>query len=215
MKEISETKRKYKPKLVLSHYSDKELPDAYKNEFTGLRNSRYLNEIVPGTFSRFKKAKEPFTILTATIDDLFSICERFGKDRGNQTIRYVAQLISGNKRPKDEAICGRYGKSMSALFFVLIPNDYHGGMVLAERLRSGQEESIQSFDVYEGFQAEGFGTLTISVIQANYFSNLEQTIKCGIKMLVYPKVHRNESLVLQSNGRVASYDRYMKMQKQE
>ena len=149
MEEDYKTERKYEPKLVLSNYPDEELPDEYKNEFTGLRNSVYLNEIVPVTFSRFKKAKEPLTILTASVDDMFSVCERFGKNRGDQIIRYVAQLILENKRPKDEAICGRYEKLKKTFLFVLIPNDYHGGMALAERLRSSQEESIQTFDIYD------------------------------------------------------------------
>jgi len=211
MKEVPKTGRehepRHEPKLALSDYPDGELPEEYINEFTRLRNSKYLNEIVPEIFSRFKKAKEPLTILTISIDDILSVCERFGKNRGDQTIKYVAQLIAGNKRPKDEAICGRYEKLKKTFFFVLIPNDYHGGMVLAERLRSSQEESIQKFDVYEGFKTEDhmYGTISVSVVQANYFSDLEQTIKCGIKMLWYPKVHRNESLVLQSDKKIISY----------
>ena len=101
------------------------------DSLTGLYNSRYLHERLPGELERATRYSRPLALLVLDCDNFKSINDRFGHLEGDKVLQNLADAIRHCLRRSDSAY--RYGGEE---FVVLMPEaDAVAAMGLAERLR--------------------------------------------------------------------------------
>jgi diguanylate cyclase (GGDEF)-like protein len=99
---------------------------------TGLYNSRYLHERLPGELERATRYGRPLSLLVIDCDNFKSINDRYGHLEGDKVLQNLAVVIRQCLRRSDRGY--RYGGEE---FVVLLPEtDAVSAMQLAERLRS-------------------------------------------------------------------------------
>ena len=81
-----------------------ELSDsAVSDPLTGLFNRRYLDAALAQQFAMFKRLGRRYGVIQMDIDTLKEINDRLGHAAGDDAIRFVAEIISGNAREMDIA----------------------------------------------------------------------------------------------------------------
>jgi diguanylate cyclase (GGDEF)-like protein len=99
---------------------------------TGLYNSRYLHERLPGELERASRYGRPLSLLILDCDNFKRVNDNFGHLEGDKVLQNLAQAIRQCLRRSDSAF--RHGGEE---FAVLLPEtDASAAMALAERLRS-------------------------------------------------------------------------------
>ncbi|MDP2881845.1 MAG: diguanylate cyclase [Azonexus sp.] len=102
------------------------------DSLTGLYNSRYLRERLPGELERATRYGRPLSLLVLDCDNFKSINDCYGHLEGDKVLQNLAEVIRQCLRRSDSAY--RYGGEE---FVVLLPEtDSLSAMALAERLRS-------------------------------------------------------------------------------
>lgn len=102
------------------------------DSLTGLYNSRYLHERLPGELERATRYDRPLALLILDCDNFKGINDRYGHLEGDKVLQNLAAVIRQCLRRSDSAF--RYGGEE---FIVLLPEtDPLAAMALAERLRS-------------------------------------------------------------------------------
>ena len=102
------------------------------DSLTGLYNSRYLHDRLPGELERAARYGRPLSLLVLDCDNFKSINDRFGHLEGDKVLQNLAVVIGQCLRRSDSAY--RYGGEE---FVVLMPEaNASAAMALAERLRS-------------------------------------------------------------------------------
>lgn len=102
------------------------------DSLTGLYNSRYLRERLPGELERANRYGRPLSMLVLDCDNFKSINDCYGHLEGDKVLQNLAEVIRRCLRRSDSAY--RYGGEE---FVVLLPEtDMAAAMALAERLRS-------------------------------------------------------------------------------
>ncbi|MBT9520541.1 MAG: diguanylate cyclase [Dechloromonas sp.] len=102
------------------------------DSLTGLYNSRYLRERLPGELERTTRYGRPLSLLVLDCDNFKSINDCYGHLEGDKVLQNLAEVIRHCLRRSDSAY--RYGGEE---FVVLLPEtDSSAAMALAERLRS-------------------------------------------------------------------------------
>ncbi|MFZ2971645.1 sensor domain-containing diguanylate cyclase [Ferribacterium limneticum] len=101
------------------------------DSLTGLYNSRYLRERLPGELERATRYGRPLSMLVIDCDNFKSINDCYGHLDGDKVLQSLAEVIRHCLRRSDSAY--RYGGEE---FVVLLPEaDAMAAMTLAERLR--------------------------------------------------------------------------------
>jgi diguanylate cyclase (GGDEF)-like protein/PAS domain S-box-containing protein len=102
------------------------------DSLTGLYNTRYLRERLPGELERATRYGRPLSLLVIDCDNFKCINDRYGHLEGDKVLQNLAEVIRHCLRRSDSAYrCG--GEE----FVVLLPEaDTFAAMALAERLRS-------------------------------------------------------------------------------
>jgi two-component system, sensor histidine kinase LadS len=146
---------------VLVRQRTEELEDANKrllelntkDELTGLRNRRYLNEILPLEYRRAYRDKKPLSLLIFDIDFFKKINDSYGHQFGDLCLVEAGRIIRENlKRPADIAF--RYGGEE---FMAILPQTNLAGAVLvAENIRQIFANQVVSDN-------ENSTTMTISI----------------------------------------------------
>jgi two-component system, sensor histidine kinase LadS len=124
-----------------------------KDELTGLRNRRYLNEILPQEYRRAYRDKKPISLLIFDIDFFKKINDSYGHQFGDLCLIEAGRIIRDNiKRPADIAF--RYGGEE---FMAILPqSDLAGAIVVAENIRRVFANHVVSNEEYST-------TMTISI----------------------------------------------------
>jgi diguanylate cyclase (GGDEF)-like protein len=104
---------------------------------TGLRNRRYLKELLSIEFLRARRYGTPLSVLMADLDHFKEVNDRYGHPAGDNVLRSVAEILLGSLRATDTG--GRYGGE--EILVVLPHNDAGGASVLAERWRCAVEQA--------------------------------------------------------------------------
>jgi diguanylate cyclase (GGDEF)-like protein len=99
---------------------------------TGLRNRRYLAEVLSVEFLRAKRYKTPLSVVMADIDHFKAVNDRHGHSAGDSVLEAVGSLLKRRLRGSDHG--GRYGGE--EFLMVLANADGDGARVFAERLRN-------------------------------------------------------------------------------
>ncbi len=147
------------PIIIEMRLFDEARAFAYRDELTGLRNYRFLSEILPQEVLRSDQYNVPLTLIMIDIDGFKDFNDRHGHEAGNRALATIGRLITESLREVDFAI--RYGGEEFALVAPSTPKI--GGRILAERVRRRVESHPFAGD--DGAQAE---SLTVSLGVATY-----------------------------------------------
>ena len=116
------------------------------DELTGLRNRRYLNQVLAKEYARAFRDKKPISLLMMDIDHFKQLNDSYGHQFGDCCLVEASKLLQGGiRRPPD--VAARYGGEE---FVILLPNtDLQGALVVAEKLRL----AIDRLEVVHGGQS--------------------------------------------------------------
>lgn len=104
---------------------------------TGLRNRRYVDEILNIEVLRARRYKTPLSVLMADLDHFKHVNDDHGHQAGDAVLRGVADVLRSSLRATD--VGGRYGGE--EFIVVLAHNDVEGARQLAERWRTAVENT--------------------------------------------------------------------------
>jgi len=102
---------------------------------TGLRNRRYLTEVLSVEFLRAKRYHTPLSVVMADIDHFKTVNDRYGHAVGDSVLEAVGGILRRRLRGSDYG--GRYGGE--EFLMVLANSEAEGAAVFAERLRQEVE----------------------------------------------------------------------------
>ncbi|GMR21554.1 MAG: diguanylate cyclase [Gammaproteobacteria bacterium] len=122
---------------------------------TGLRNRRWLDEMLPRYVDRYRYNQKAVTILMMDVDHFKQYNDNYGHLAGDQVLASVAHSIMSNIRPNDAA--ARYGGEE---FVVILPETEKAeAYIVAERLR----KAIANISICEVVGAEPLPGITASL----------------------------------------------------
>jgi diguanylate cyclase (GGDEF)-like protein len=111
--------------------------DAPTDDLTGLASPSVFRLALAFELERSKRYRTPFALVLLDLDDFERIEERYGRPAGDETLRAVADVVTG-ALPAD-GFAARTGRDE---FVLLLPDtDLAGAAAVAERVRAGQEEA--------------------------------------------------------------------------
>jgi diguanylate cyclase (GGDEF)-like protein len=98
---------------------------------TGLRNRRWLDQMLPRFVARSARGGQPLSLLVIDIDHFKRFNDSFGHKAGDRVLAVTARVLVENVRPGDHV--ARFGGEE---IVVVLPNtDAKGAWVVAQRLR--------------------------------------------------------------------------------
>jgi diguanylate cyclase (GGDEF)-like protein len=117
---------------------------AFNDPLTGLRNRRYFDERLRQELSRARREAEPcLSVVFCDVDDLKEINDRHGHVRGDEVLRWVANIVRKNLREHD--VCCRLGGDE---FAVILPQaGMEGCRKMVARLRAALVLANQERDI--------------------------------------------------------------------
>ncbi len=118
---------------------------------TGLRNRRYVDEILNIEVLRARRYDTPLTVLMADLDNFKQVNDAHGHPAGDAVLRGVADVLRASLRATD--VGGRYGGE--EFIVVMAQNDPEGAHRLAERWRAAVESTP--------FEIPGGGTVEVTI----------------------------------------------------
>ncbi len=143
LKQAKEESRKNIDKLIEAKRKYREL--AYRDELTGLFNTRYFQELMDKELARSQRYEHSLGLLFFDIDLFKDINDNFGHLGGDQVLRGVSEKVKQIMRTSDIVV--RYGGDE---FAVVMPEVLCSGLkVFAERLRRGIESLVVLVDQVE------------------------------------------------------------------
>ena len=120
---------------------------------TGLRNRRFIDEILNIELLRARRYETPLTVVMADIDHFKQVNDAHGHQAGDAVLRAMADVLRRSLRASD--VGGRYGGE--EFLVVLTQNEPDGGRRFAERWRQAVESTC--VELPDGARVE----VTISV----------------------------------------------------
>ncbi len=127
---------------VEAAYHDEIYKSSVIDPLTRVYNRRYLFDHLTREIARAHRHARPLALVLFDIDHFKSINDEFGHLAGDQVLRELAELVSGNVRCED--CCARYGGEEFAV--ASTENDIEAACVLAEKLRALVEAHEFSFE---------------------------------------------------------------------
>ncbi len=133
---------------------------AETDNLTGFYNRRKIEELLRKEIERFRRYKNPLSVLFIDLDNFKKLNDTYGHQKGDEILRGVARLIERELRKTD--FVGRFGGEE---FLVVLPEtDAEGALKVAERIR----RSVEKAD----FGVEGV-TVSIGVTELKEGDTLE------------------------------------------
>ncbi|WP_033399289.1 GGDEF domain-containing protein [Thermus islandicus] len=109
--------------------------DAHSDFLTGLRNRRYLEQILERELFRLRRYGRPLSLIVLDLDGFKAINDAHGHDVGDRVLQALARCLEGHLRQSDRAV--RLGGEE---FAVILPETAQPqALRLAERLRRAVE----------------------------------------------------------------------------
>jgi len=101
------------------------------DSLTGLRNRRYVDEVLAIEILRARRYGSPLSVLMADLDHFKEVNDAHGHVAGDEVLRGVASLLRDNLRATD--VGGRYGGE--EFIVIMAQNPVEGARLLGERWR--------------------------------------------------------------------------------
>jgi diguanylate cyclase (GGDEF)-like protein len=121
---------------------------------TGLRNRRWLDQMLPRFVARSARGGQALSLLVIDIDHFKQFNDSFGHKAGDRVLAVVARVVVDNVRPTDHV--ARFGGE--EIVVVLANTDAKGARVVAERLREKVAKTLLALP-----DGGSLPTVTISV----------------------------------------------------
>lgn len=152
---------------------------AVTDDLTGIYNRRHFIENVNRELYRSKRASRPLSIIMFDIDHFKSINDTYGHPVGDEVLKKITAMISGNLRSID--IYARYGGEE---FIICLPEAaLEDAKNVAEKIRSIVEETIMQ-DTNNNFKV----TISLGIASLSQDTDaLEQIIEQADKALYKAK----------------------------
>jgi len=94
--------------VLARHAIERELREQVTvDALTGLRNRRFLNQVLPMEVSRARRERQPLAVVMIDIDNFKQLNDTHGHDAGDHVLQYIAFTLRGAVRASD-LVC-RYG----------------------------------------------------------------------------------------------------------
>ena len=160
-----------------------------KDELTGLRNRRYLNEILPREYCRAYRDKTPISILIFDIDYFKKINDNYGHQFGDLCLIEAGRIIRDSlHRPPDVAF--RYGGEE---FIAVLPQtDKEGAVSVAENIRQAIEKNVVSDEKHSTAMTVSIG---VAIEIPTDRENFEQLVKLADQRLYRAKENGRNQVV--------------------
>jgi diguanylate cyclase (GGDEF)-like protein len=111
---------------------------AMRDGLTGLANRRCLDQTLRNELELARRSRHPLSVLLIDIDHFKRYNDTHGHPAGDECLKRVAMVLSGQVRTYD--LAARYGGEE---FVVILPNQaLQGAAAVAERIRRAVERSI-------------------------------------------------------------------------
>jgi len=109
-----------------------------RDDLTGLRNRRYLNEALPNEYKRAFRDKMPLSVLILDIDFFKQLNDTYGHQFGDHCLTEAGRILTEcTRRPPDIAV--RFGGEE---FVIILPStDLEGAQLVAEKIRTAFENN--------------------------------------------------------------------------
>lgn len=186
-----------------------EFPGQHADALTGLKNKDYFLNELPKQLARLRAQRKPLTFLMIDIDHFKWVNDELGHPRGDDVLKSTAEVLLDNMRDGDLAI--RYGGEE---LLVVVPSDLHTGIILAERLRHAQEQSVRARDIMrdvleiEQSHGEPCGTLSIGVADVTSVAEIGKAVERSDRALYQAKKSRNTVVFVDPSKGTASGDEF-------
>lgn len=128
------------------------------DELTGLLTSKSFFTELRREAARAEETSQPFCVLMMDLDHFKAVNDNYGHLVGNRTLQDVGVIIKAALRSGD--VAARFGGEEFAAF--LLDADYLQGLVAAERVRRGIEQSVFAASTVTDSAAARF-RLTVSI----------------------------------------------------
>jgi len=110
---------------------------AVTDSLTNLYNRRFMDLAMKREFERYRRYKDPFTLLMLDIDNFKNFNDSYGHETGDRALVHVSQILRDGARTTDTV--GRYGgEEFVMLLTKTPPSNAH---IVAERVRLAIEQS--------------------------------------------------------------------------
>ena len=129
------------------------------DELTGLLTSKSFFTELRREAARAEETAQPFCVLMMDLDHFKAVNDNYGHLVGNRTLQDVGVIIKAALRSGD--VAARFGGEEFAAF--LLDADYLQGLVAAERVRRGIEQSVFSAAVDGADPKAARFRLTVSI----------------------------------------------------
>ncbi len=104
---------------------------AFNDSLTGIYNRQRFNEELQREIKRFKRVKEPLSLVMLDIDKFKDLNDTYGHQMGDKVLKEIASLVSKHIREVD--IFARWGGEE---FVILLPNtSKKNALLVAEHIR--------------------------------------------------------------------------------
>ncbi len=158
------------------------------DRLTQLNNRGYWEECLEAEFDRYKRTKQPITLIIFDIDHFKNVNDTYGHQAGDEVIRQTSKTLRRTIRKTD--IAGRYGGEEFTVLLVDTKTD--NAMILAERLRKRIEAlTVQHEDLKIEFK------ISIGVSELNKDTkDYKQWLEEADQALYYSKENgRNQTTI--------------------
>ena len=156
---------------------------------TGLRNRRFVDEVLHVETLRASRYGSPLAVLMADIDHFKQVNDRHGHQAGDVVLREVAHILRGNLRVTD--VGGRYGGEE---FIVILPqNDIEGALQLAERWRAAVE--AKPFPISDGTCIEVTVSIGVAGHREEHTSSADLVAEADAALYEAKQAGRNRVVV--------------------
>ncbi len=104
---------------------------AWRDPLTGLLNRRVMEKVLQREYKRAVRYKSPLTLAFLDLDDFKAVNDKYGHDRGDELLRYVANILEELTRESD--VVARYAGDE---FIVILPGiGSSDSLLLIQRLQ--------------------------------------------------------------------------------
>jgi len=103
---------------------------AITDGLTGLKNRRFIDDILRQEVALYKRYENPFSILLIDIDHFKAVNDTYGHAFGDEILKYLADVLTHNSRETDTV--GRFGGE--EFFMLLHGTAAPGAQIVANRI---------------------------------------------------------------------------------
>ncbi|NIA30838.1 MAG: diguanylate cyclase [Actinobacteria bacterium] len=154
---------------------------AIKDGLTGLYNHRYFKRFLTQEIKRARRHKSQVSLIMMDIDHFKNYNDTYGHLAGDEVLRNVAKLMTGNIRSID--VAARYGGEE---FVIVLPQtNKNAAKIVAEKLRT-----LVGDQKFQNEDTQPNGKITISMGVATFpenATNLEELIHQADQRLYHAK----------------------------